>query len=336
MQKNIVCFRGNARDYSLDNIRFFLIFIMVFAHLLEVCTPSNGSWLIYKFIYTFHIPVFLFLFGYNIKYSPKRIVYCWCIPYVLFQTLYLIFAQVILNKNVSFQYTTPYWILWYMLVCIFYQLLLPLYDIKNKRKEIFVVLCVAILSLLIGFEDSIGYYMSLSRFFVFQPWFVLGYYCKKNNILEALSGCNKKRFIAVFISIIVILLSVKLLLSEHIPNALLYGSCSYTKSKADLWMRGAVFLISLSWVIFLFVGLKPYINKKIAYITKTGQNTWPIFLLHGFVVKSIPIYYPELLNYPLKVLLISCVILFLMGNKIVNKAVYYISFSWMEKFSRED
>ncbi|MBQ1954388.1 MAG: acyltransferase family protein, partial [Clostridia bacterium] len=52
-----------TRDYSLDNIRFILIFSVVFAHFLEVCAPFEGDWKIYKFIYSFHMPVFIFLFG---------------------------------------------------------------------------------------------------------------------------------------------------------------------------------------------------------------------------------------------------------------------------------
>ena len=64
------------RDYSLDNVRFVLIFSVVFAHLLEVCEPFTGSWLIYKFIYSFHMPAFIFLFGYNVKYWRIAIASC--------------------------------------------------------------------------------------------------------------------------------------------------------------------------------------------------------------------------------------------------------------------
>ena len=106
------------RDYSLDNVRFFLIFSVVFAHLLEVCTPFRWSWLIYKFIYMFHMPAFIFLFGYNAQYSPKKIVYRWCIPYVIFQCAYILFSRFVIKTDINFQFTTPYWLLWYMLVCI--------------------------------------------------------------------------------------------------------------------------------------------------------------------------------------------------------------------------
>lgn len=318
-----------ARDYSLDNIRFLLIFSVVFAHLLEVCNPFMGSGHIYKFIYSFHIPAFIFLFGYNVKYSPKRIIYRWCIPYTIFQCAYLLFARYVLNTDLNFQFTTPYWLLWYMLVCIYYQLLLPLFDTADKRKQILMILCVFIISLLIGYENSVGYNMSLSRFFVFQPWFLLGYYCKKNNILERLSVQPKRRFVFLFVSAAIIVFLAPYL--YIIPNGLLYGSYSYSSCGGSLWMRGIVCLISFFMILFLFIGIKPCLGGKLLLITSAGQNTWPIFLLHGFIVKAAPIYYPYLISSPWQVIMLSCAILIITGNKLCSNAIYYTCFSWIEK-----
>lgn len=318
------------RDYSLDNVRFVLIFSVVFAHLLEVCTPFKGSSLIYKFIYSFHMPAFIFLFGYNAKYSPKKIVYRWCIPYVIFQVGYISFSKFILNANIAFQFTTPYWILWYMLTCIYYQLLLPLFDIDDKKKQIITVLCTLVISLLIGFEKNVGYYMSLSRFFVFQPWFLLGYYCKKNNLLERLSLKPQRRFYILFGSAAIIAVFSSYV--GDIPNGLLYGSYPYTSCEGTLWMRGMVSIMSFSAILFLHFGMRPYLSRKLFLITKIGQNTWPIFLLHGFVVKAAPVYFPYLVASPWRVILLSCVLVILAGNKLCNIAVYYISFSWLEKY----
>ena len=98
-------------------------------------------------------------------------------------------------------------------------------------------------------------------------------------------------------------------------------------------MRGMASIMSFSVILFLCVGIRPYLSRKLFLITNIGQNTWPIFLLHGFVIKAAPIYFPYLVDSPWCVIVFSCVIVILAGNKLCNKATYYISFSWLEKYS---
>ena len=52
----------NERNYRIDNIRFILIFLVVFGHLLGIMTGSKAD-LLYRFIYSFHMPVFIFITG---------------------------------------------------------------------------------------------------------------------------------------------------------------------------------------------------------------------------------------------------------------------------------
>lgn len=319
------------RDHSLDNLKCVLIFSVVFAHLLEVCTPFKEKWPLYQLIYTFHMPAFLFLFGYHVKYSPKRIVYRWCFPYVVFQSIYLLFSRYILNNSAVFQFTTPYWLLWYMLACIFYQLLLPLFDLKEKHGQVLALLCVTALSFLVGFDDSIGYYLSLSRFFVFQPWFLLGYYCKKNRILELLNTRKKSRHTMALLSSVMIIFFVGFLNHAKIPNGLLYGSYSYSNCNGTIGMRAAIFVIAFCWIVFLVAGIKPVLQNQIIFLSRIGQYSLPVFLLHGFVVKGIPVYWPGLLSSPLRVVLLTCFVLIVLGNELVHKVIYYCSFMWLEK-----
>ena len=106
---------ASTRDPSTDNVRFILIFLVVFAHLLEICKPfidtgmDNGSGIIiygsgviYKTVYSFHMPAFVFLFGYHARFSPKRIVFRFLIPYFVFQTLYVLFAKHILLSTTHY------------------------------------------------------------------------------------------------------------------------------------------------------------------------------------------------------------------------------------------
>lgn len=318
------------RDYSLDNVRFLLIVCVVFAHLLEICTPFPGSDRIYKWIYAFHMPAFLFLFGYNARFSPRKILFRWCIPYVIFQCVYIWFSGAVLHTPKELQFTTPYWLLWYMLVSIFYQLLLPLFDTEDKTRQIITLVCAFGISLLVGFEETVGYYLSLSRFFVFLPWFLLGYYCKKNGILERLSLRPQGQRLALAVSATAMALLA--LPVGGFADELLYGSYSYAGCGGAWWMRGTASCMAFAAIVLLCVGLRPYFGRRLPVITAIGQNTWPIFLLHGFVVKVVPVYFPELVSTPWGVVLLCCAIVLLFGNKFCTRAVGYATFSWLEKF----
>lgn len=323
---------SKIRDFSLDNIRFFLIFTVVFAHLLEIFRAFSGSVFIYQFIYSFHMPVFIFLFGYNVKFSPKKIIFRWFIPYLIFQSAYILFSKYALKIDTKFQYTTPFWLLWYMLACIFYQLILPLINTDSKRKQALILTLSFVIALVVGFEESIGYYLSLSRIFVFMPWFLLGYYFKKNGTSDVISSRKKLKISLLISAVVIIVLSAVFLYYSKINNGLLYGSLPYSKCNGTITLRAAIFLIAFSILTFLFIGLKGFLNKRLFLITNIGQNTLPVFLLHGFIIKALPVYFPDLLQYPLITLLLSFVILLIFGNKLFNKAVYYIGFSWLERF----
>lgn len=319
------------RDYSSDNIRFLLIFLVVFAHFLKPGASFKDSWLLYKVIYSFHMPALLFLFGYYVKYSSKRIVFRWVIPYFVFQTLYLLFDRFILNNDTSFQYTKPYWLLWYMLVCIFYQILIPIYENRCKKMQWIIWIISVLIALFVGYEKSVGYYMSLSRFFVFQPWFLLGFYCRKNSMLDRWRSFKRSYLWLYILSAVLAGVSVVFLFYEKVPNKLLYGSYAYSKIDSGIWMRAALIIIALNWIVFLFATLKLFLKKRIFCITTIGQNTFPIFLLHGFLVKFISVYRVGLLDSPWKIVLISGITVFFLGNKFWKKAVDCVGLCWLEK-----
>ena len=217
-----------------------------------------------------------------------------------------------------------------MLACIYYQLLLPLFDTDHKGMQVLAVLSTFVISLLVGFDQKVGYYMSLSRFFVFQPWFLLGYYCKKHDLLERLS-CNPKIQLPILLASAAVM-AMLVTSVRVIPDGILYGSYYYAGCSGTIWMRATASVMAFAAILFLCVGMKPYLRRKLPLVTTIGQHTWPIFLLHGFLIKAIPAFFPELVSTTWRVLLLTCAVLILAGNPICTKAVYYASFSWLEKF----
>ena len=63
------------RNNRMDNIKFFLIFCVVFGHMLELV--DTGVW--YKIIYSFHMPAFI-LFRDILHSLTGKNNRCACIP----------------------------------------------------------------------------------------------------------------------------------------------------------------------------------------------------------------------------------------------------------------
>lgn len=319
------------RDFSFDNLRCILIATVVFVHLLEGAPAFPGSKLIYQLLCCFSMPAFIFITGYYAKYSPKKLVFQWILPYFGFQTIYLLYARYILDTDTTLQYSTPYWLLWFMMACVFYLLLLPVYQVRSKKLQ-FIILAISVaLALLAGFDKTIGYHMSLSRFFVFQPWFILGYYYRNSFEPSLTPFLEKRKWLIGGFSLILAAGAVVLLDKMNATNFLFYGSIPYENLKQGIGMRAATILINLAWVAFLLFGLRPLLNKKIPLITTIGQNTLPIYLLHGFIVRVLPIHFPALLSSPFLILLTCALILLLLGNVVFKTVVYIFGLNWLER-----
>lgn len=299
------------RNYRMDNIKCFLIFCVVLGHMLELTYAGGG----YRIIYSFHMPAFIFISGYYAQFNREKIVSCLIYPYILFQFLYLIFDAVINNQNpaiLKFQFTTPYWLLWYLMVLIFYYLLLPFMDGIN---EIFLLISGCVVSLVIGFDQSIGYYLSLSRFFTFLPYFILGRVWKHLNI-----DILFRSYIFKFLNVIGVLVTCFFLGKfQYINNAMLYGSYSYVNAGYSILIKGLLLLCASNWILF-FMWIFP--NFKIPFISSIGKNTFNIFLLHGFIKKYLESHggvfvYSKNVNIGLAILM-SSVIVLVFGNKYIG------------------
>lgn len=316
---------AGTREYGFDNIRFLLILCVVFGHLLEIRNPFGGDFL-YRGIYAFHMPVFLFIAGWFARYDRKKIVFGLLMPYLIFQTAYILFDRWLYGSDRAMQFTTPYWLLWFLPALLFYYLLLPLYDVAGWKKQLAVWVAVLAVSVAVGYDKTIGYGMTLSRFFVFQPWFLLGFYLRQADglarRLEALSRTGK--LLAGGGVILVLIGAMAALYISPVTGKMLYGSYPYASLGYHAGIRLFGAGLALIWILFFAFVLKPVMNIRIPLVTAIGQNTLPVFLLHGFAVKYIGARCPDLLNSPAGLLLITCGIVVLLGNPVTAGLFGYL------------
>ena len=219
-------------------------------------------------------------------------------PYILFQMLYLVFQNIVLQHKMAYQISTPYWILWYLFVLMAWNMLIPLLE-KLQRWEYLVMAMTVVLSLGIGYLDSIGRTFSLSRMIVFFPFFVMGYYYRLNQSKGQYGSISKtidryrdenkykridKHWIMFSIVVLGVILSICIKNAGTINRNWLYEATAYAESSYSIYFRLFHIIMAVLWIGILMI-LMP--DRKLPIVTQAGMNTMSVYLLHGFIIKSL-------------------------------------------------
>ena len=277
--------KSEPRIYFFDNLKAILITLVVFGHVIEPMLEEQAATIAYAFIYLFHMPLFIFCSGFFAKYTPKKIFTRLVIPYIIFQLIYTFLARGIWDDTDRLiQFTTPYWILWYLLALMVWTLLLPLLDIliSNKRNMILTIIASLILGVAAGFEYTMGYYMSLSRLVVFAPFFIIGRCIGKTVSPETFQRRISAWYIKCVTGILSALIFVWLFFNyDTLDVRWFYGALAYVRLDYTYIVRILNYLAAFVISLF-FLSIIPRRKMFFSYI---GQRTMAVFLLHGIVMR---------------------------------------------------
>lgn len=272
------------RDAYFDNLRLVLIFFVVFGHLIQPYTTDFSTISsLYTIIYTFHMPAFILVSGYFARGSGdfshiKRLFKQLIIPYLIFQVAYGIFYYLIGLEPKSHSLFYPRWSLWFLLSLFSWHLLLIAFKYLKPYLGLFISI---LLGITVGYIDDIGHAFSLSRTFVFFPFFLAGYYLTPKNIKSLQTTTAKFLGLLTFLTI-----SILIYLLPEINSGWLLASKSY--SDLGLPQKGAIARLLVYFTSALMVAsVLSFIPKKQSNWTYIGSKTLYIYLLHGFVIHSL-------------------------------------------------
>lgn len=277
------------RNYLWDNIKAFLIFTVVFGHFLETLPVNEPLFsAIDYWIYTFHMPAFLFVSGYLAKSYCKdgkpRIekVANFLAYYFVFQVLFYLLVLAF-SPGKPFSLFSSYIGLWYLLSMTAYYLIIPM----AEKLPAYVFIPITIfLALLIGTETNAGHFMAISRTLVFAPFFFTGYYTQEKpiNILRSIKG---RLFIGIglcVLSAVICLVTLSIVGVDKFEMALFYGKNSYY-SLGYTYVEGVIFrTIAMLVGFFATFGLIMIFPKCKTPVSYLGQNTLQIYLFHFFLI----------------------------------------------------
>lgn len=312
----------SKRDYRMDNIKGILIILVVFGHLLELVLQDNPlAHRIYCMIYIFHMPMFIFTTGYFSRYNLKKVCFQLLYPYLIFQTLYQVFSIEVLNSKAGMQYETPYWILWYLFTVIVWTVTEGIWNIKlsqrlvslvcgrevspeqvkqvNKVLDAIIFTLFFVVSIQCGKWSFVGRTYSLSRILVYFPFFIAGAFTRKRfgrsqpvylykkdlHIRKDRERMHAKitragKYLALCLTVtLLMIVSVR---HQDINRTWLYEATSYETSHYGPGIRMALLVAGF---LVIWAAMQWIPDRRWTGISKMGEHTLSVFLLHGFLIK---------------------------------------------------
>lgn len=266
-----------GRNKYICNIKAVLIFLVVLGHVLENYLDKPAVLAIYKFIYIFHMPLFVFISGKmtkSISVCKKQMLKSMEL-YCIFDLFYVVYERVIYDKRLD--PFTPYWHLWYLFALIVWSalgmLFLWLQEHKVSSKIIFFGTVIA--SLMIGTVKFADRRFALQRIFAFLPYFYLGMTVDIDDIKD-------KKWIKIA-SIIISLIAVPIVVI-YVPKSFIYQATPYSGDILTVILMRLVCEIAAAAVSIIILLYMP--DKKLAF-TAVGKDTLPIYVFHPVAIPVI-------------------------------------------------
>lgn len=172
-----------------DNVKFVLMALIVIGHTIDVSVVPYHSMAraAFAFIYSFHVPLFIFVSGLFVSqnkltgdYAIKKVVW-----FVLLGFAAKIIPEVVPvacdGRDFRFSLLSDPGLAWFMFVTAEYYA--SAFILKNVNPKIVLVASVVI-GLFVGYDNTIGDFLYLSRFVVYFPFFWAGFMLRPQDVEE--------------------------------------------------------------------------------------------------------------------------------------------------------
>lgn len=243
--------QGMTRDVRLDAAKGVLIFLVVFGHLIEPVRGEGWGMHVYRFIYLFHMPAFIFISGMLTSHRldgdhAAKLVSRLLVPLLVFECLDLLvhyLARGTLPANVH--NLQPAWTLWFFVSLMVWRLSAP--ALLRLRHPVAASVVLALLGLA---AEPTGTYLTLGRTFSFLPFFVVGL-VHGRDIVAAVQRRSTWSWAVAALAVLVLLL----LAADHFPRRMLFGDSSFARQGLSLGqgaaLRMGVWLLSMLAIVAL-------------------------------------------------------------------------------------
>ena len=270
-----------------DNIKMLLIFLVVLGHAIAYTQWAGDTSLLclYNCIFSFHMPVFVFISGYfskRITGPRKKDVEILLYPYLVFQVLNVFYVRYIEHNPASWNLFIPLHQNWYILALFIWRLTIPYFQYVNKWIGIAIALGLSLIFSKYQVPDNL---FALNYVFVFLPFFVFGYYIDEADIQKI-----EKRFVNVFVLIAAFVLFAAIIAGTyHSTNLGLTITQAFKPpyictSYISYGLRFVGFGLSFMLIYMMFVMKDKLGTSSANRLDFRGGGTILVYLAHYFFV----------------------------------------------------
>ena len=275
------------RSSFWDNYKGILIILVVFGHFIyESAVGLSGSFAndLFKFIYAFHMPAFVFCSGYFSRSERARSTHAIVkifLYYLVFNTAMMLFFYGVYGTPL--QLLTPYTSYWYLLSLIAWRVI-----IGHTAKIKGIIPIAAAAALLVGFWGEFSNALSLARTVAFFVFFLLGYRFEEaqfSRLLQLRARIHpilRWLFAAAAAGTVFVVLS-GIPLHVYTLTMMPYSAAS------QMIQRTGIIAVAVG-AIFIMLIVVP--EKKVPILTKLGRNSLFIYLAHRFITLIFDRFFP--------------------------------------------
>ena len=262
---------GNNRSLYWDNIKGFLIILVVFAHILyQLKAGSETVNAVVDYIYMFHMPAFVFVSGYFGKSERSRNfsnIFKFAFLYFIFNSITLFIRY----GSGSSSLIEPKYSYWYLIALIVWRL--TAHRIAKFKWIMAVLFTVALVA---GFFSSIDNHFAIARIIGFYPFYMLGYKLTPEKNSKITDIKYRDRFL---LGIVAVLVACVLAFAAHRFLNVTGVALNLQPYQTTFDALGRTVLFGTALLAILAIRcITP--DRNIPFITRFGRNSLWIFVLH--------------------------------------------------------
>lgn len=261
-----------------DNLKFFLVTCVIIGHFADQFTDvSNIYDSIFLFIYSFHIPLFIFISGLMFKNKDitSKVIFFMSIGFA-YKIVSAVVERLLGTIKVEFFLLWDGGLSWFMFALAAYIVILKIIEKQNKE---YILVFSIVLACFVGYDPGIGDFLYLSRIIIFFPFFLSGVLLQNVDIVRFKDKNSKYKFLAGVIVLVWLGLCIYEVDRVYGLRYLFTGRNPFfprIMSYAPL-VRLASYTISFG-MCFALIMLMP--NRRMFLITDMGKNSINVYFWH--------------------------------------------------------